>query len=64
MKSMKSFAAQQLTKKQMNDVKGGQGIGECMHMKYNVECTFTDGNGFTRRAYGCANDIISAVGNA
>ena len=41
MKSMKNFAAQQLTKKQMNEVKGGSDL---------FYCTWGDGNSsyFTR----------------
>lgn len=64
MKSMKNFTAQQLTKKQMNDVHGGQGIVECGGMKHNVECTYTHPDGSTRRVYGCANEVILAMGNA
>ena len=61
---MKNFAAQQLSKKQMNTIHGGQGIVECAGLAYTVECPYTDQNGIPRKAYGCANDILSATGNA
>ena len=42
MKNMQNFAAQQLTKKQMNDVKGG----------VDMECQYRDRNGIMRKVWG------------
>lgn len=64
MKKMNDFVAQQLSKKQMNNINGGQKVTECIGMRHQVECTFIDANGNERRSYGCANDLISAIGNA
>ena len=64
MKTMKNFAAQQLSKKQMNTIHGGQGIVECAGLAYTVECPYTDQNGVERKVYGCANEVLMALGNA
>lgn len=48
----------------MNKITGGQGVVECAGLKYNVECTIVDGNGITRRVYGCATDDELAHQNA
>lgn len=51
------FTAQQLTKKQMNNVKGGRGIADgypCM-----AECAYTDNNGIHRKVWGFGNDFLA-----
>lgn len=64
MKNLNKFAAQQLSKKQMNDINGGQGIIECLGKEFQVECTFTDPEGNIRRTYGCGDDLNTAMNNA
>jgi natural product precursor len=64
MKNLNKFAAQQLSKKQMNNINGGQGIAECIGMEYQVECTYVDSVGNIRRSYGCGHDLHTAMNNA
>lgn len=49
MKTMKNFAAQQLTKKQMNEVQGGG--------RYDMECQYRDRNGIMRKIWGTGDSI-------
>lgn len=49
MKTMKNFAAQQLSKKEMNNLKGGG--------RYDMECQFRDRNGIMRKIWGTGNSL-------
>lgn len=58
MKTMKDFAAQQLTKKQMNLVQGGR---LCGPFQYEFNCTFKIRGGESVSGRVCASDGLSAV---
>ena len=51
MKTMKDFAAQQLSKKQMNQVRGG----------IDMESQYRDRNGIMRKVWGSGSDIGEAT---
>lgn len=56
---MKNFAAKQLTKKQMNEVKGGEGACGFGIMEWN--CTFKIRGGGSISGRVCAADAMAAV---
>lgn len=58
MKTMKNFAVQQLSKKEMNDVKGGR---LCGPFQYEFSCTFHLHGGGSVSGRVCASDGFSAV---
>ena len=53
MTNMKNFAAQQLSKKQMNEIKG---LGAL-----NVDCVYTDPQGIRRHAFGSGDTVLTAI---
>lgn len=59
MKTMKNFAAQQLSKKQMNDVKGG--TAACGFGVMEFQCTFQIRGGGSVSGRVCAADAMAAV---
>lgn len=64
MTNLNKFAAQQLSKKEMNHISGGAGIADCVGKEYNIECTVVDNNGISRRIYACADQNGTAIMNA